>query len=258
MVSVTPGTVQRRAAGCRADAGPRWQGDGVPASSLICRRGTALLRTVPPGEGVVRLRGRLHQVCAVLSVPAAVVVARAAEAPVSRRAGCSYGAGLVTLFSVSAAYHRGSWTPETRRALERLDHAAIFGFAAASYGPLALALPSAERRLLLTSVWSGAVAGSVLKCLRLEAAGGAADVVYLLVGWAGLLVLPSLVSALSAAQLALLLGGGLLYTSGALVLVGRWPDPAPAVFGYHEVGHLVMLLGTALHYALDLSILSAT
>ncbi len=74
--------------------------------------------------------------------------------------------------------------------------------------------------------------------------------------WAGLVVLPALAASLSLTQLGLLAGGGVLYSAGAGVLVRRWPDPVPAVFGYHEVGHLVMLGGTVLHYVLDLSVLS--
>lgn len=191
-------------------------------------------------------------------MPAAVRVLRAARTPVARRAARSYAAGLVSVFAVSAAYHRGRWSPAARRRVKTLDHAAIFGFAAVSYAPLALALPSRQRRLLLGTAGSGAVVGSVLKARRLDVPGGPVDVLYLVVGWAGLLVLPSLVAALSVSQLALLLGGGVVYTTGALVLVRRWPDPVPAVFGYHELGHLVMLGGTVLHYALDLQVLEAT
>lgn len=172
-------------------------------------------------------------------------------------AGWSYGAGLFTVFTVSASYHRGVWTPAARRRLKVLDHTAIFGFAAASYTPLALALPRAERRLLLATVWSGAAVGSGLKAIRLDVDGGVADVLYLAVGWAGLLFLPAVVAALSNEQLALLLGGGVLYTAGAVILVRRWPDPAPTVFGYHETSHLVMLGGTVLHYVLNLSVLAA-
>jgi hemolysin III len=102
----------------------------------------------------------------------------------------------------------------------------------------------------------GAAVGSALKAVRLDVQGGTADALYLLVGWAGLLVLPALRRSLSSAQQALLLAGGVLYTAGAGVLVQRWPDPVPAVFGYHEVGHLVMACGTALHYLLDLSVLA--
>lgn len=209
------------------------------------------------GPEVVRLRGRLHQACAVLAVPAAVVAARTASSPGARRAGWSYGAGLVAVFSISGAYHRGGWTPAARRRLKMLDHAAIFGFTAASYTPLALALPRAERRLLLTTVWCGGALGGLVKALRLDLDGGVADALHLAVGWAGLLVLPALTASLSAAQLALLLGGGLLYTAGAVVLVRRRPDPVPAVFGYHELAHLVMLGGTVLHYVLDLTVLAA-
>ncbi|CAA9341963.1 MAG: COG1272: Predicted membrane protein hemolysin III homolog [uncultured Frankineae bacterium] len=213
----------------------------------------------PPPAGtpaVALLRGRLHQACAVLAVPAAVRAARAASTPGARRAGSCYGAALVTVFSVSAAYHRGRWDPRTRRLLKQLDHAAIFGFAAASYAPLSMALPPAERRLLMTTVCSGAAVGSAVKAVRLDAQGGAADVLYLLVGWAGLLVLPALRRSLTGSQQALLLAGGVLYTAGACVLVRRWPDPVPAVFGYHEAGHLVMAGGTVLHYLLDLSVLA--
>ncbi len=69
-------------------------------------------------------------------------------------------------------------------------------------------------------------------------------------------MLPLLVGRLTAAQWALLLTGGVVTTAGAGVLVLRWPDPAPAVLGYHEVGHLVMLVGTVLHYALNRSFLA--
>lgn len=189
------------------------------------------------------------------AVPAAVVAVRAPATPAARHAAAVYGTGLVGLFGVSAAYHRGAWTPPVRRRLKRLDHTAIFAFAASSYAPLALALPQRERRLLSAGVWSGAVVGSTVKAARLDEAGGVADVLYLAVGWAGLAVLPALIAALSPVELALLLSGGAVYSLGAAVLVRRRPDPLPQVFGYHELGHLVMLGGTALHYVLDLSVL---
>lgn len=202
------------------------------------------------------LRGRLHQACAVLAVPAAVGVVRAAGSPAARTAATGYGAALVGVFSVSAAYHRGRWTAGERRALKRLDHTAIFGFAASSYLPLSLVLPPAQRRLLRGVSLTGAVVGSAWKAVRLDGPGGVADGLYLVTGWAGLLVLPALREVLSGPQLVLLLVGGAVYTLGALVLVRRWPDPAPAVFGYHEVGHLVMLGGTAMHYALHRSLVA--
>ena len=211
----------------------------------------------PPAPVVARLRGRLHQVCAVAAVPAAVHVARLGRSPAARRAGAAYGAGLVTVFTVSASYHRGRWNPSGRRVLKRLDHAAIYAFAATSYAPLGLVLAPGPRRALRTTAWTAAAVGSAVKAVRLDADGGLADALYLVTGWAGLLVLPAVVRALTPAERALLLGGGVVYTAGAAVLVRRHPDPAPAVFGYHELGHLVMLGGTVLHYLLHRSLLRA-
>ena len=211
----------------------------------------------PPAPVVARLRGRLHQVCAVAAVPAAVSVARLGRSVEARRAGTAYGTGLVTVFAVSAAYHRGRWSPSGRRRMKRLDHAAIYAFAASSYGPLGLVLPAGPRRVLRATAWTAAGVGSAVKAVRLDVDGGLADALYLVAGWAGLLVLPALLRALTPAERALLLGGGAVYTAGAAVLVRRRPDPAPAVFGYHELGHLVMLGGTVLHYLLHRSVLRA-
>jgi hemolysin III len=48
----------------------------------------------------------------------------------------------------------------------------------------------------------------------------------------------------------LMYGGGVLYTAGAAVLAWRRPDPWPAVFGYHEVWHTMVLVASAMHYVL--------
>jgi channel protein (hemolysin III family) len=49
--------------------------------------------------------------------------------------------------------------------------------------------------------------------------------------------------------------GGVLYTCGAVVLLGRRPDPAPATFGYHEIWHAIVVATSACHYAAILVIL---
>ena len=44
-------------------------------------------------------------------------------------------------------------------------------------------------------------------------------------------------------------GGGLLYTAGAVIYARKRPDPVPAVFGYHEVFHVLVITAAALQYA---------
>jgi len=43
--------------------------------------------------------------------------------------------------------------------------------------------------------------------------------------------------------------GGLLYVVGAIVYASGRPDPAPKVFGYHEVFHALVIAAAGLHYA---------
>lgn len=57
-------------------------------------------------------------------------------------------------------------------------------------------------------------------------------------------------------SVALLVGGGVLYTLGGVVYALRWPDPHPRVFGYHETFHLLVIGGTALHYWLIVTYLA--
>ena len=50
------------------------------------------------------------------------------------------------------------------------------------------------------------------------------------------------------AMIFLLIAGGLIYSAGAAVYGLRRPDPSPAVFGYHEVFHLLVIAGVAAHF----------
>ena len=47
----------------------------------------------------------------------------------------------------------------------------------------------------------------------------------------------------------LVLGGGLLYTLGAVVYALKRPDPWPRVFGFHEIFHLFTIAGAGCHLA---------
>ncbi len=69
-------------------------------------------------------------------------------------------------------------------------------------------------------------------------------------GWATIPFLPAVVANRGWATAALLLAGGVLYTVGAVIVAIQRPDPAPRVFGYHEVWHLLVVGAVALHYVM--------
>ena len=71
---------------------------------------------------------------------------------------------------------------------------------------------------------------------------------YVAMGWISLPLAFEWYGALGSTVLALLLVGGVIYTAGAVVYTRKRPNPSPAVFGYHEVFHLAVVIGCAFHF----------
>jgi hemolysin III len=197
-----------------------------------------------------RFRGRLHQAAFVVSVPLCVVLVALGRAGKARAAAAIYGIGLIALYGVSASYHRLPWSPRARQFMRKLDHSTIFIFIAATYTPLTvLAMRGPWRVSILATVWGIAAVGVVLKMLRLRAASRAGTAMYVALGWTAIIAMPQLVHDLAPLEIIFLFVGGALYTAGAIIYARRRPDPSPRVFGYHEVYHALVIMGSLFHYA---------
>lgn len=211
---------------------------------------TAAVEPSPKAEPPVkpRLRGVSHQVAfffAVVIGPLLVVYTPGGRA---RLLVAIYGVCLAGLFGVSALFHRVTWAPEARRRMRRLDHSMIFLFIAGTYTAVAgLTLKEGLSTLVLPTVWVLAVTGVVLKLAWLDAPKPLSATMYIGVGWVAILAMPALWSALGPVGFALLLGGGICYTVGAIVYARHSPDPFPAVFGYHEIFHAFVILAAICH-----------
>lgn len=196
-----------------------------------------------------RLRGALHLWAALPALVAAVVLLALAPDATARTACAVYGAGLVALFACSALYHR--WPPASpvKALLRRVDHSTIFVFIAASTTPPAvLLLDGSSQTLVLTSVWLGAVAGVSLSIAWIDAPRWLNAACYLALGWVAVIVMPELFRAGGVLVGVLFVSGGVLYSLGAVAYALKWPDPWPAVFGFHEVFHLLVIAAAVAHY----------
>jgi hemolysin III len=173
-------------------------------------------------------------------------------APTARAAlaAAVYAASVCALLGVSALYHRITWTPPVRRRLRHLDHAMIFVLIAGTYTPVGLlVLQGPLAAGVLVVVWGGAVGGIALNLGWRQAPSWVGVAVYVALGWVAVVALPQLLQHLGVGGTLLLVGGGLAYSAGALVYARRRPNPAPAVFGYHEIFHLLVVAGVGLHFA---------
>jgi hemolysin III len=196
-----------------------------------------------------RLRGVIHQYAFFVAVVLGVALVVGADGSRARTGAAVFAVSVAAMLGISALYHRIVWPPGPRRWVRRLDHAAIFLLIAGTYTPFALiTLERAWRASVLAIVWSGAAIAIVLKVAWVDGPRWVAAAIAVALGWIGIVVLPQLHRHVGAAGLALLAAGGILYTAGAIVYARRRPDPAPSVFGYHELFHALVVAAAACQY----------
>ncbi len=203
-----------------------------------------------------KLRGWLHLGTAPLTLAAGIVLIVLSPTPTTRIGSALFAATALILFTVSAIYHRGTWSPRTWNFLRRFDHSNIFLLIAGSYTPFALIfLEGSARTLLLSIVWTGAILGVVFRVFWTDAPRWLYVPIYIALGWAAVFFIPQFADgarafdpAIAIAVLALVAAGGILYTLGGVVYGLKRPNPFPRWFGFHEVFHTFTVLAFATHY----------
>jgi hemolysin III len=222
--------------------------------------GSPALRTPPAPRVKPRWRGILHQYAFFASIAPLVLLVLAAPTTKASVAAAIYGASLAALLGTSALYHRVTWSPRARLWMGKLDLAMIFFLIAGSYTPIALlALRPPLSTVALWTVWGAAVAGIVLKLVWMSPPKWASSLVYVTMGSIGAFFLPEIARALGLVAVTLFVAGGVIYIVGALVYALQRPDPLPAVFGYHEIFHALVVVAAAVHYvAVAVYVLPAT
>ena len=198
-----------------------------------------------------RLRGVSHEYAFFVSLvlgAGLIILAKGGEA---RLAVTIYALSLSALFGVSALYHRVDWKrPSARRWMRRLDHTMIFFLIAGTVTPFALLVmePPLSTAVLI-AVWSGALAGTLVELVWIEHPKWVAAIVYIAVGMIGAVGFPAIVVEAGLAAGVLIAVGGALYATGAIIYAAQRPDPSPAVFGYHEIFHVLVIAAAASHFA---------
>ena len=145
----------------------------------------------------------------------AVVLALAAikTAPAETPALAIY---VVSLLAVSMAYNLWPVSP-VKSILARFDQAAIFLFIAGTYTPfLAILGGTSMGILMMVLVWSASLVGVALKLIVPERFGRLAILLYLAIGWSGVLVFQQLAASLPPVTLGLLVAGGIVYSLGII------------------------------------------
>ncbi len=204
-----------------------------------------------------KLRGWLHLGVAPLTLAAGIVLVALSPTTASRIGSAVFTGSALVLFSVSAIYHTGTWSPRTWAFLRRFDHANIFLLIAGSYTPFSLLLLEGTQRVaLLTTVWTGAVLGVLFRVFWTDAPRWLYVPIYIAMGWAAVFFIPAFLDGATAiggvgmgiAIFTMIVVGGALYTFGGVVYGFKRPNPWPRWFGFHEVFHTFTILAFVSHY----------
>jgi hemolysin III len=216
-----------------------------------------------PARPKPRLRGVSHEIAAYAAAFAGCYLVAQARGPGTRgvalAATTAYSLCLFFLFAISALYHRPQWSPAARSRMRRLDHSAIALMIAGTATPMvALGLPAEKRALALGIIWAAAIAGLAKSLFWAHAPKPLTAIAYVAMGGSFGFFLPMMSGDIVTAQSGWLLAlGGLLYVMGATVYALKRPDPVPAVFGYHEIFHLLVIAAAATHYFVIYQVVAA-
>jgi hemolysin III len=244
----------REAMGDRVDAAKEAAGERATAAreavnerALAAREATAeAIAAVKP-----KLRGVSHEWAFFVSLVFGAALIFFAKTPKATLAVAVYAVSLSALLGTSALYHRVNWKrPNVRRWMRRLDHSMIFFLIAGTYTPFALiVMQGAFATAILVAVWVGAIAGAIVEMVWIGHPKWVSAATYLAIGWVAAVAFPQLWDSLGPGGALLLVGGGLLYTAGAVVYATQRPDPNPAIFGYHEVFHAFVIAAALVHFS---------
>lgn len=164
-----------------------------------------------------------------------------------------FGLGLILLYLSSGLYHSLPLTARGTRALQRLDHIMIYVLIAGTYTPICLVpLRGSWGWSLFGAIWALAAAGIALVLSPARLPRWLTVMSYVLLGWLCLVAIVPIIKNVSMGGLVWLALGGLFYSVGAVIYTVKRPNPAPGVFGFHEIWHLFVLAGSFSHYWLML------
>ncbi|PZS15973.1 MAG: DNA-binding protein [Acidimicrobiales bacterium] len=196
-----------------------------------------------------RLRGWIHAGGLPFVLAASMVLVALARPGAARTTTVIYAVCALTLFAISAIYHRGNWTPRIRAKLRRLDHANIYLLIAGTCIPVdALGLTGPARTIGLWIVTVGAAIGIVSRLAWPTAPRALYTATYIIVGWSTLPFLAILFRDAGVTTSLLVIAGGAIYTAGAVVYGLKRPNPWPRWFGFHEIFHACTLAAWTCQY----------
>lgn len=164
-----------------------------------------------------------------------------------------FGVGLILLYTFSSLYHLLNVGQTATRVLRKFDHIMIYVLIASTYTPICLGpLRGGWGWSIFGIVWGLAIIGIILTATWINAPRWLTTGIYLAMGWTVIVAVYPMITTFSRLgalfSLLWLLAGGIFYTIGAVIYGLKWPHLKNKYFGFHEIFHIFVLLGSFCQY----------
>lgn len=160
-----------------------------------------------------------------------------------------YGASVILLYLFSTLYH---WLPKEAggkyQVFRKLDHCSIYALIAGTYTPFCLiTLNGAWGWTLFGLIWGLAITAITIQAIYINVWRWLTTTAYVVMGWLIVIALKPLIENLPAAGFYWLFAGGVIYSLGGIIYTIKKPNLFKK-FGYHELWHVLVLLGSICHF----------
>lgn len=157
---------------------------------------------------------------------------------------CIYGSTMIIMYLMSCLYHSLSPRLKAKKVFRIIDHCDIYVFIAGCYTPYCLSLiKGTEGIIIFIIIWLSAIIGVLLNAINLEKFQIPSTAMYLIMGWLIIFSYNDIKSLLPSTGLNLLIGGGVIYTIGA-ILYGIGSKRKY----FHSIFHFFVLAGSVFHF----------
>ncbi len=153
-----------------------------------------------------------------------------------------FGFGMVLLYCMSTLYHAFPM-PKVKSFFRIMDHCSIFVLITSTYAPFTLVLlrDNGSALIVFLLLCFCTVVGIITQIFALKRFEKLSLILYIVMGWAAVWMLPDIIETLDFVGVVLLISGGLSYTGGIIFYAINKKY-------MHSVWHMFVLAGNILHY----------
>lgn len=166
--------------------------------------------------------------------------------------------GMLLMYAASCAYHWTHTSSASRKVLRILDHCSIYVLIASSYTPICMGIIEdghfASGWTAFGVIWGLSLSGIFLKVFLFDRFAKTSLILYLMLGWSILYIIPSVRECINFWAIVLILLEGISYTTGVYFFVH---DKDPKHPLYHGIWHIHVILGTLFHWGAIIAMTTA-